>query len=286
MVVAPGPQAQRRVQTYTVKTLTGRTLPRVLLLWKQLAPTLFTLVIALSCPCAAVALQSVQLAWDPSPDATTAGYIVHYGTVSGSPSQHLDVGMQTTGRVLNLVEGVTYYFSVTAYTASRVESEPSNEIAYQVPPLPVGTLHWEGGAAPVTAPRLRVTLEPGRQFEIQASEDLRDWTTIHTAISPANGVTDFVDLEGAQRPRRFYRLATVSRTLAGALSIEPLSSGNARVRMYYSVRSGVPFKLQASRDLRTWSTISMGVSTTETWRPFEDPASALLPRRFYRLNYP
>jgi hypothetical protein len=73
---------------------------------------------------------TISLAWDASP-GTVAGYKVYYGT---SPNPHLtgtsvNVGSQTTASIPSLTSGVTYYFSVTAYSAGGLESVPSNEVS-------------------------------------------------------------------------------------------------------------------------------------------------------------
>lgn len=77
--------------------------------------------------------KSVTLAWDPSPTPTVVGYTVQYGTSSGQYSEFLLLGNETTAVVPDLLEGVTYYFVVTAHTDEGLESDPSNELAYTVP---------------------------------------------------------------------------------------------------------------------------------------------------------
>src|SRR5690348_9636648 len=64
----------------------------------------------------------VTLAWDASSNADVAGYVLHYGNASGSYPNAIDVGDQTTATVSNLTPGQTFYFVVTAYGASRMES--------------------------------------------------------------------------------------------------------------------------------------------------------------------
>jgi len=75
---------------------------------------------------------SATLAWnapttytDGTP-ATVAGFKIYYGTSSGNYTTTIDAGNVTTFTVNNLSPG-TYYFTVTAYDASRVESNYSNE---------------------------------------------------------------------------------------------------------------------------------------------------------------
>jgi len=62
-----------------------------------------------------------------------AGYRLHYGTSSGDYTQTIEVGNTTTALVSNLTAGTTYYFVVTAYDTSNVESPSSNEVSYIVP---------------------------------------------------------------------------------------------------------------------------------------------------------
>ncbi len=58
-----------------------------------------------------------------------AGYKVYYGTSSGSYSEAIDVGNVTTYDLTNMTDGLTYYFTVTAYDTSGNESDYSNEIS-------------------------------------------------------------------------------------------------------------------------------------------------------------
>src|SRR6516164_2304566 len=76
------------------------------------------------------AAQSVTLAWDPSSGPNLAGYRVHEGTSSGIYTQVLYVGNVTTATISNLTAGVTFYFAVTAYNTSGLESTYSNEVSF------------------------------------------------------------------------------------------------------------------------------------------------------------
>lgn len=76
------------------------------------------------------------LAWDASTDASVAGYYVYYGPAPRTYPSRVDVGNQTSYSVLNLGQGQTYYFAVTAYDAARVESVYSNEVFATIPTPP------------------------------------------------------------------------------------------------------------------------------------------------------
>jgi hypothetical protein len=46
----------------------------------------------------------------------------------------IDVGNTTTTTISNLLPGVTYYFSVVAYSSFGDEAPPSNEVKYRTNP--------------------------------------------------------------------------------------------------------------------------------------------------------
>ncbi len=84
-------------------------------------------------PLRANGANSVNLAWNASPSADVGGYYVYLGVESGNYTNKLDVGQVTSATISNLVDGLTYYFAVTAYNSSGLESDYSNEMSYTVP---------------------------------------------------------------------------------------------------------------------------------------------------------
>jgi Bacterial TSP3 repeat len=79
----------------------------------------------------------VQLSWTaPTKDANgapltdLAGYHVYYGLASLSYSVSIDVGLTTSAAISGLVDGLTYYFAVTAYDQAGNESAFSDEVAH------------------------------------------------------------------------------------------------------------------------------------------------------------
>lgn len=73
--------------------------------------------------------KGVTLGWNVSPGSDIAGYRLYYGAASRSYTNSVDVGNITNASVSNLSLGVTYFFAVTAYNGSRVESDFGNEIS-------------------------------------------------------------------------------------------------------------------------------------------------------------
>jgi hypothetical protein len=115
-------------------------------------------------PGVAQTAQSVTLRWDANPEPDVAGYRVYYGTSSGKYSQSNDVGNVTGTTISNLTAGQTYYFVVTDYDTSGLESLPSNEVAYSVPsptPTPTPTPTRTPTPAPTPTPDLGSTPPSG-----------------------------------------------------------------------------------------------------------------------------
>ena len=106
--------------------------------------SLYTILFALCLLVATPALvQAVgpTLAWDPptenadgSPLTDLAGYKVYYGTTSGTYTESIDVGNQTTHTVPDLSTGQYYFFATTAYDSSDNESGFSVELAWSSTP--------------------------------------------------------------------------------------------------------------------------------------------------------
>ncbi|MFZ0827731.1 MAG: fibronectin type III domain-containing protein [Verrucomicrobiia bacterium] len=76
---------------------------------------------------------SATLAWNPSADSTIAGYNLYYGAASHAYTKTNSVGVATNATISGLVEGKTYYFAATTYSADGTESPFSSELVYRVP---------------------------------------------------------------------------------------------------------------------------------------------------------
>ncbi len=82
---------------------------------------------------AAQAQSSVTLAWNASSSPDVAGYNIYYGGASQTYTNMNSVGNVTNAAVPGLVQGSTYYFSVSAVDAIGLESAKSGEVSYTVP---------------------------------------------------------------------------------------------------------------------------------------------------------
>jgi PKD repeat protein len=131
----------------------SRTHPRPLAI--GIAATLCSLIILTGIPSQAA---SVQLRWE-APTTPADGYKVYYGLSSAHYDVTLDVGNALSVAISGLVDGLAYYFAVTAYDMSGHESAFSNEVSTQpsapgTPPLPQPVADFSAtptaGADPLT----------------------------------------------------------------------------------------------------------------------------------------
>ena len=83
----------------------------------------------------------VTIAWDANTESDLAGYMLFYGTTSGSYPNSIDVGNTTEYTLTGLVEGTTYYFAAKAYDTSDNASDYSQELVYTVPSANSATNH-------------------------------------------------------------------------------------------------------------------------------------------------
>jgi hypothetical protein len=150
----------------------------------------------------ATAVQTLSLAWDPSADHSVSGYVVRYGSTSGAYSVALNVHTNTTATVTGLIEGVTYYFVVTAYNAAGLQSDPSNEVSFIAP----GRAQMVRRAHSGTAAHIRFPVVPGQTYRVEATADLHNWVSIWQVTGTANAWVEYADVQAVAFPRRFYRI--------------------------------------------------------------------------------
>jgi len=166
--------------------------------------SLLTLLVGLlitTTPGIAHAEHTVTLAWDSAADEA-AGYFVYAVEENSTEPVKLDVGGNTRAVVSGLKEGLSYTFYVTAYNPVRVESAPSLPIEFKVP-VPL-QMNPSANNAPG---RVRFPAAPGRWYELQASTDLVNWTTIwQTGKANNYAWMEYQDPRARFYKSRFYRL--------------------------------------------------------------------------------
>jgi len=151
----------------------------------------------------AFALRDITLGWDWSLEPNVAGYNVYTQEENSPLPVKQNVGLTTQTKITGLKEGLNYSFTVTAYNQLGIESLPSAPLNYFVPvPLEIGR---PTGGSPYV--HLRFPISPGRVYELQASTDLRTWTTIW---QPGSALfytqADYEDQRSLGLVKQFYRL--------------------------------------------------------------------------------
>jgi len=150
---------------------------------------------------------SVTLGWNASSDPTVTGYYLYYGSQSTTYTNRLSAGNATSKTVSNLVNGLTYYFVVTAYTSTGLESDPSNEVSYSVP-LPAPSIT---NSVRLATGNFRISGISGasQTCVLLAASSLAapiTWTPIATNVADLNGRFSCSDLRATNYAKRFYRV--------------------------------------------------------------------------------
>ncbi len=112
------------------------------------------------CALTAAAQSSVTLAWNPSTSTDVSGYNVYYGGASQTYTNMRSVGTVTNATISGLLQGSTYYFSVTATDSMGLESPKSNEVSYTVP-ITNSVSTTSGNTAPIISSVPNQTLTAG-----------------------------------------------------------------------------------------------------------------------------
>jgi hypothetical protein len=171
----------------------------------------------------------LTLEWNRNSEPSVAGYVLYYGTASGTYTKSVDAGNAIKATVPDLVSGVRYYFAVTAYDSNRTESLPSNEVSAVAPSPPTVAVTslppQQGQPLPVNAVVSSVTVE-GRLVSINvsspaqsaitifASQSCSSWTVLGTIPNPTGRIV-IQDLESPNFDRRYYRFSRVDLPAGG-----------------------------------------------------------------------
>jgi hypothetical protein len=173
---------------------------------------LFVIVLVVPPPAAA---GQITLAWDASTEEDLAGYKVYAGDSSRLYSTTIDVGRTTSFTVSGLQEGRLYYFAITAYNTSGLESDYSEEVSGTVrdatPPAIAGVT-----ASSISAVDATITWATNEVSDSQVEYGL---TTSYGGVTPLNGsmvTTHSIPLSGLD-DATLYHYRVRSRDAAGNL---------------------------------------------------------------------
>ena len=122
--------------------------------------------------------------------------------MSGVYSNFLALDNVTNFTVSGLTGGVTYYFAVTAVDTNGLESVFSDEAVYQqaLQAAQISLVPLPSGQAVFT-----VNGWQGHSYDLQATEDLMNWTTIGTVTLDASGTANLQDTNTTYYAQRFFR---------------------------------------------------------------------------------
>ena len=216
----------------------------------------------------------VTLQWDPSPDAAVVGYKVHTQQDGTASVASMDVSNTTTATIENLVEGALYSIYITAYDAARVESDPSNEVTYEVPGISVpenGVALQFGGFSYGTArfsPRGVMTA----QGEVYAPGAVVTLTaTAESGYSCTGWMVNSVFISGNPTTVTMNQHTLVTPVIKKDSG--RTLDGNAEITLRIGAVAGRPtitvggelgaWVLEGSNNLTTWSQVASGLTSEQ-----------------------
>ncbi len=97
---------------------------------KSVKLTVLAVGLALLSQWTAVAVQNVEISWNPRADASVTGYKIYYGSSSRVYSSTLNAGSVTNLTITGLADGSTNYFAATTYDSAGNESSYSSEVSF------------------------------------------------------------------------------------------------------------------------------------------------------------
>ncbi len=150
---------------------------------------------------------SARLSWDPVSDRSSVGYRVYLGIAPHSYTNWLDVGNTTNAQLSGLIPGGTYFVSVTAYNALGLESPNSSEMRFTLPAQTNFVPRFAIASLQSRQILLSGTGPLGYVYDVQASINLKLWTTNGSVQIDQNGEFQFIDPMPATNSRCFYRLS-------------------------------------------------------------------------------
>ena len=126
---------------------------------------------------------------------------------------------------------------------------------------------------------VRLYCEPGKPHVLLGSPDFANWIPLVTN-TPAGSFFDFTDPDWPGVPRRFYRAVKAEQVITNLSLFFNRTNGQARLSV--TARPGQETVLQASPDLRHWTSLATNPAAAPNLYQFLDTNAPAFPQRFYR----
>jgi hypothetical protein len=208
--------------------------------WKILAGPFSRLpaLVVLLWPLCAWSGPGIELMWDPSPDASVAGYKIYYGTASRSYTSQVDAGKVTSISITLPAYDTTYYLTATTYDAYGVESDFSNEATCLV----AGTVVSNPPPVVYTAPTIAAI------GNVSIAENAGSQTVNLSGISPGSG-TSLTITASSSNPALIPHptISHAGTNATGSLSFTPIAYANGSAQITVTVSNGQPTNNLATR---------------------------------------
>ena len=243
------------------------------------------------CARGAAQTPSAILAWNPDTDPTEVGFRLYYGTSSGQYSQVEDVGNATTATISGLSAGVTYYFVVTAYNSSGLESLPSSEVSFTVPIISVSLAGVTTGAIFNASAVITLTANAvSGAAQISEIEFYDGSSLIGTTNAPPFSLTWSSTMAGNHLLTVVAIDAAGNQASSTVIPIQVVPFGITSTQLsptgvFSLTIQGAPgrmYQVYASSDLQNWTLMTVAVNSTGTL-VVNDPNAGTFPQRFYTV---
>lgn len=125
--------------------------------------------------------------------------------------------------------------------------------------------------------RMQISAPANVPYELEASTNLEDWTSIFT--NATGGAQEIIDPAASEYASRFYRVV-VANPQPRPLLTGQLASPNGPFTLHVATQTSVPYAVQASTNLVDWTSFATNLSGGVA--NFTDSQTTNFPCRFYR----
>lgn len=225
------------------------------------------------------------LGWTLSQDISVAGYALYFGIGRSSATNRQVLGMTNTVTLFNLLASSNYFFYLTSYDASGMESPPSNVLSYKPPAVSSLKLTSPSGGTM----NLQFRAAPGSFCLIQYTPTLNpaQWQILGSAMADANGNIVMTDATAGNSPSRFYRAVLYSNPqVLSSLKITFPVAGTVCLQFHAAPGTVCRVEYTSSLNSPQWKTLGSTSADSNGNVMMTDHVSGNTSSRFYRAVAP